>query len=279
MSFTNHSAKEVNFLIVYWGPPLSGRSTNLKYSYRELAPEKKSKLTMVKEENILFFSFILPLSKHFELADGYSNRFHLYTFAGEKKDEKNEKRKNYLLQSADGYVFVADSQIEKFEANLKSMEEFKVNLDQAGREIKHIRLIIQYNKRDLPNISSVEKLRSSLNPDNHEDIEAVATSGQGVFKTIKRIWVPIFTNLFIEGFKYCADSIIEKHSKSAFKHVDDLFHFKYEPSRFFEEFIPRMEFYIKLKEELIEKKIDFDPNEYYETSYISEIPLTALQEI
>ncbi len=183
MSFINYSSREINCKIVYYGPGLCGKTTNLQYIYKKTAPEAKGKMISLatETERTLFFDF-LPLS----LGDirGFRTRFHLYTVPGQVFYDASRK---LILKGVDGVVFVADSQLERLEANIESMENLKVNLREQGYDINNIPLVIQYNKRDLPNISTVEELRSVLNGNGHADYEAIATTGGGVFETLKAI--------------------------------------------------------------------------------------------
>jgi mutual gliding-motility protein MglA len=183
MSFINYSSREINCKIVYYGPGLCGKTTNLQYIYRKTAPEAKGKMISLatETERTLFFDF-LPLS----LGDirGFRTRFHLYTVPGQVFYDASRK---LILKGVDGVVFVADSQIERLEANIESMENLKINLKEQGYDIRNIPLVIQYNKRDLPNVSSVDELRGLLNSNGHLDFEGIATSGGGVFETLKAI--------------------------------------------------------------------------------------------
>lgn len=183
MSFINYSAREINCKIVYYGPGLCGKTTNLQYIYRKTAPEAKGKMISLatETERTLFFDF-LPLS----LGDirGFRTRFHLYTVPGQVFYDASRK---LILKGVDGVVFVADSQVERLEANMESFENLKTNLNEQGYELGNIPYIIQYNKRDLPNVSSTVELRSILNPNGLQDFDAVATTGIGVFETLKAI--------------------------------------------------------------------------------------------
>jgi len=183
MSFINYSSREINCKIVYYGPGLCGKTTNLQYIYSKTAPEAKGKMISLatETERTLFFDF-LPLS----LGDirGFRTRFHLYTVPGQVFYDASRK---LILKGVDGVVFVADSQLERLEANIESFENLKVNLKEQGYDIANIPLVVQYNKRDLPNISSVEELRSVLNTNGYADYEAIATTGGGVFETLKAI--------------------------------------------------------------------------------------------
>jgi mutual gliding-motility protein MglA len=183
MSFINYSSREINCKIVYYGPGLCGKTTNLQYIYRKTKPEAKGKMISLatETERTLFFDF-LPLS----LGDirGFRTRFHLYTVPGQVFYDASRK---LILKGVDGVVFVADSQIERTEANLESMDNLKINLSEQGYDLAALPYVVQYNKRDLPNIETVEELRSALNPQGVLDFEAVANTGIGVFETLKSI--------------------------------------------------------------------------------------------
>ncbi len=183
MSFINYSSREINCKIVYYGPGLCGKTTNLQYVYTKTAPDSRGKMISLatETERTLFFDF-LPLALG-EIR-GFKTRFHLYTVPGQVFYDASRK---LILKGVDGVVFVADSQMERTEANLESMENLKVNLQEQGYDLKQIPYVVQYNKRDLPNILSVEELRRELNPTNVPDFEACATTGEGVFETLKAI--------------------------------------------------------------------------------------------
>ncbi len=183
MSFINYSSREINCKIVYYGPGLCGKTTNLQYIYRKTKPEAKGKMISLatETERTLFFDF-LPLS----LGDirGFRTRFHLYTVPGQVFYDASRK---LILKGVDGVVFVADSQVERTEANLESMDNLKTNLNEQGYDLANIPYVVQYNKRDLPNIASVDELRTELNPNGMMDFEAVANTGIGVFETLKAV--------------------------------------------------------------------------------------------
>lgn len=183
MSFINYSSREINCKIVYYGPGLCGKTTNLQYIYKKTKPEAKGKMISLatETERTLFFDF-LPLS----LGDirGFKTRFHLYTVPGQVFYDASRK---LILKGVDGVVFVADSQYERSDANVESFENLKDNLSEQGYNIDTLPYVIQYNKRDLPNAASVSELRQALNPKNVPDFEAVASTGQGVFETLKAI--------------------------------------------------------------------------------------------
>ncbi len=183
MSFINYSSREINCKIVYYGPGLGGKTTNLQYIYKKTNPESKGKLISLatETERTLFFDF-LPLN----LGDirGFKTRFHLYTVPGQVFYDASRK---LILKGVDGVVFVADSQVERMEANIESVENLRVNLNEQGYNLDKIPYSIQYNKRDLPNIVPVDELNRSLNPRGVPWYEGVAIEGIGVFDTLKNI--------------------------------------------------------------------------------------------
>ncbi len=183
MSFINYSSREINCKIVYYGPGLCGKTTNLQVIYRKTRPEAKGKMiTLATEtERTLFFDF-LPLA----LGDikGFKTRFHLYTVPGQIFYDASRK---LILKGVDGIVYVADSQVERMDANIESFENMKINLEEQGYDLGQIPYVIQYNKRDLPNVVPVGELKKVINTGGAPDFEAVATLGNGVFETLKAI--------------------------------------------------------------------------------------------
>jgi signal recognition particle receptor subunit beta len=183
VSFINYSSREINCKIVYYGPGLCGKTTNLQYIYRRTTPEQKGKLISLatETERTLFFDF-LPLA----LGDikGFRIRFHLYTVPGQVFYAASRK---LILKGVDGVVFVADSQIERMESNIESLDDLKINLTEQGYELEKLPYTIQYNKRDLPNIAAVEEMDGLLNPRNIQWFEGVAVTGKGVFETLKSV--------------------------------------------------------------------------------------------
>ena len=183
MSFINYSSREINCKIVYYGPGLCGKTTNLQYIYRRTNPEQKGKLISLatETERTLFFDF-LPLS----LGDikGFKIRFHLYTVPGQVFYAASRK---LILKGVDGVVFVADSQLERMESNIESLEDLKINLAEQGYELDKLSSVVQYNKRDLPNVVPFEDMDKLLNYRNVPWFEAVAVTGKGVFETLKAI--------------------------------------------------------------------------------------------
>ncbi len=184
MAFINYSAREINCKLVYYGPGLCGKTTNLKYIYEKTAADAKGKMISLatETERTLFFDF-LPLSLG-EIR-GFKTRFHLYTVPGQVFYDASRK---LILKGVDGVVFVADSQEERFEANIESLENLRANLRDQGYDFDKIPVVLQYNKRDLPNAVALEELRTSLNPTGKiADFEAAAQSGKGVFETLKAL--------------------------------------------------------------------------------------------
>jgi len=182
MSFINYSAREINCKIVYYGPGLCGKTTNLQFIYNRTNPEVKGKMISLatETERTLFFDF-LPLALG-EIR-GFKTRFHLYTVPGQVFYDASRK---LILKGVDGVVFVADSQVERMEANLESMDNLRVNLAEQGYDLDKIPFVIQYNKRDVPNAAPLDELRKLLNPTGTiPDFEACATKGSGVFETLK----------------------------------------------------------------------------------------------
>ena len=191
MSFINYSQKEINCKIVYYGPGLCRKTTNLQYIYNKTSPETKGKLISLSTETdrTLFFDF-LPLALG-EIR-GFRTRFHLYTVPGQVFYDASRK---LILKGVDGVVFVADSQLERMEANMESLENLSVNLAEQGYDFNKVPTVMQYNKRDLPNAVSIEEMRKSLNRRGIPEYQAVAPNGVGVFDTLKSVAKLVLTEL------------------------------------------------------------------------------------
>lgn len=191
MSFINYNAKEIHCKIVYYGPSLGGKTTNIQWIYNKTADDQKSKLITLDTENerTLFFDF-LPL----DIGEirGFKTRFHLYSVPGQVVYDASRK---LVLKGLDGIIFVADSQEERLEENVQSLKNLKTNLEQQGYDIRQIPLVVQYNKRDLANILPVSHLREALNLYNSQEFEAIASKGVGVFESLKTISKSIITVL------------------------------------------------------------------------------------
>ena len=191
MSFINYNAKEIHCKIVYYGPSLSGKTTSLQWVYEKSNGEGRSDLTELPTdvERTLFFDF-LPMDVG-EIR-GFKTRFHLYTVPGQVVYDASRR---LILKGLDGIVFVADSQAERMEENLKSMENLEKNLELQGYDIKNVPMSIMYNKRDLPNALPVGELRNALNKHNVPDFEGIARDGSGVFEALKTNLKSIVTTL------------------------------------------------------------------------------------
>lgn len=212
----NYASREINCKIVYYGPGLGGKTTNLEFIYGKVKPDTRGKLISLatETERTLFFDF-LPVD--LGTIRGFKTRFHLYTVPGQVYYNASRK---LILKNVDGIVFVADSQLDRMEANLESMQNLYDNMAEYGYDITKMPFVIQYNKRDLPNASSVEMLQEALNPgwevddparqrvvpDPHHAgqnlieqlptgewverapyFEAVSVQGEGVFDTLKEV--------------------------------------------------------------------------------------------
>jgi signal recognition particle receptor subunit beta len=185
MSFIDHDEREIHFKIVYYGPGLAGKTSNLQYIYGKTSPEQRSKMSSLatETERALFFDFAprsLPPIR------GLGIRFHLYTVPGAVFYDVSRK---LLLQNVDGLVLVADSQRVRTEANVEALEELESNLATHGYDLRSVPLVLQYNKRDLPEVLSVAELDTLLAtaPAPCPRVEAVASTGVGVFDTLKAL--------------------------------------------------------------------------------------------
>ena len=191
MSFVNYHTKEINCKIVYYGPGLGGKTTNIQYIYQKTSSQNKGQMITLNTENerTLFFDF-LPL----DLGEirGFKTRFHLYTVPGQVFYEASRK---LILRGVDGLVFVADSQVERMEANLESFNGLEKNLLDQGYDLAKVPMVMQWNKRDLPNIVPVEDLQLQLNKRKNPSFEAIASQGHGVFETLKMVSKSVLLNI------------------------------------------------------------------------------------
>ena len=183
MSFINYSSREINCKIVYYGPGLCGKTTNLQWIYNKTNPDLKGKMISLatETERTLFFDF-LPLALG-EIR-GFKTRFHLYTVPGQVFYDASRK---LILKGVDGVIFVADSQQERMDANIDSIRNLEDNLREHGFDLATIPYALQFNKRDLPDVAPVEEMYRTLNFKREPTFEAVATTGVGVFDTLKSV--------------------------------------------------------------------------------------------
>ncbi len=191
MTFINYASREINCKIVYYGPGLCGKTTNLQYIYDSTAPQAKGKLISLATETdrTLFFDF-MPLE--LGTVRGFKTRFHLYTVPGQVYYDASRK---LILKGVDGVVFVADSQEERMDANIEALYNLEENLETQGFNLMELPYVLQLNKRDLPNVIPVEELTTELQKKNEPTYEAVATSGEGVFDTLKAVAKQVLTEL------------------------------------------------------------------------------------
>jgi len=197
MTFINYASREINCKIVYYGPGLCGKTTNLQFIYDKTNPTAKGKLISLATETdrTLFFDF-LPL----ELGNvrGFKTRFHLYTVPGQVFYDASRK---LILKGVDGVIFVADSQRERMDANVESLQNLEANLKSQGYDLVGIPYVLQLNKRDLPNVVPVEEMKKQLVMNDEPVLEAIAKSpnGVGVFDTLKAVAKLVLQDLTKSG--------------------------------------------------------------------------------
>jgi signal recognition particle receptor subunit beta len=183
MSMINYASREINCKLVYYGPGLGGKTTNLEYVFNKVNPETRGKLISLatEQERTLFFDF-LPVD--LGMIRGFKTRFHLYTVPGQVYYNASRR---LILKGVDGIVFVADSQAERMDANIAALENLYENLQDYGYDAQRLPIVLQWNKRDLQNAVPTDELRAQLNPAGLPEFEAVAVDGRGVFDTLKAV--------------------------------------------------------------------------------------------
>jgi signal recognition particle receptor subunit beta len=183
MSLINYSSREINCKIVYYGPGLCGKTTNIQYVYNKVDPSTKGKLITLATEmdRTLFFDF-LPLE--LGTVKGFKTRFHLYTVPGQVYYDASRK---LILRGVDGIVFVADSQTARYDANIESLYNLHENLEEYKLNLQDVPFVLQYNKRDMDHVIPIEELEQELNPEKFPSFPAVAVRGDGVFDTLKAV--------------------------------------------------------------------------------------------
>ena len=191
MTFINYAAKEINCKIVYYGPGLGGKTTNLQHIFNKTAPDRRGKMISLATEadRTLFFDF-LPLD--LGTIRGFTTRFHLYTVPGQVFYDASRK---LILKGVDGVVFVADSQVDRMEANIESIRNLEENLDEHGFDLRTIPYALQFNKRDLPSVMPVDEMYRMLNFKREPTFIGIATQGVGVFDTLKNVAKQILVEL------------------------------------------------------------------------------------
>lgn len=202
MSFVNLNKREINFKVVYYGPPLSGKTTNLEFLHSVMPEDVKGKMTMLstQQDRTLYFDF-LPLKSN--AIKGYVSRFQLYTVPGQPI--YNQTRR-IVLTGVDGLVFVADSQWDEMEHNVESFDNLQENLKAYKRSLDEVPYILQFNKRDLPNVAPVEFMDFMLNqrPVKALFFETVAKDGTGVYESLNMICKMVMAQ-FIKDHKMATD--------------------------------------------------------------------------
>ena len=195
MTFINYASREINCKIVYYGPGLCGKTTNLQYIFDKTNPAAKGKLISLATETdrTLFFDF-LPLE--LGTVRGFKTRFHLYTVPGQVFYDASRK---LILKGVDGVIFVADSQVERMDANVEAIENLETNLKTQGYDLSAIPYVLQLNKRDLPNVASVDEMKKLLAKKNEPIFEAVAAKGPGVFESLKGVAKLVLADLTKSG--------------------------------------------------------------------------------
>jgi len=183
MALINYAKREIICKIVYYGPGRSGKTTNLQYIYSRLPDERKTNMISLATEmdRTLFFDFLpLDLGK----IGQYTIKYQLYTVPGQVYYDSTRK---LVLQGADGVVFVADSQQSRFEDNIENMDNMNENLKKNDLALDEIPIVLQFNKRDVVDLTPIEDLSKALNLRGWDQIEAIAISGIGVIETLKLI--------------------------------------------------------------------------------------------
>lgn len=183
MAFINYTNKKIAIKIVYYGPGLSGKTTNLKYIFKKIDPQSRGDFICLETdaERTYFFD-LLPIKAG--LIGDFQAHFSLMTVPGQVFYEASRRS---VLKGADGVVFVADSQMPLLDSNLESFDGMRKNLLAFNLDLKTIPLVFQYNKRDLDNLIPVETFNNLINPDGRPFVEASAINGKGVFETLREI--------------------------------------------------------------------------------------------
>ncbi|MCZ6916410.1 MAG: ADP-ribosylation factor-like protein [Gemmatimonadetes bacterium] len=205
MSMINYASREINCKLVYYGPGLGGKTTNLEHVYGKVAPDKRGKMVSLatETERTLFFDF-LPVD--LGTIRGFKTRFHLYTVPGQVYYNASRK---LILKGVDGVVFVADSQMDRMEANVESMQNLYDNMAEYGYDLTKIPFVVQYNKRDLPNAAPIADLQAQLNPGWEVTDRArqrvtpdPVNEGESLIEQVDGTWIeraPYFESIALQG--------------------------------------------------------------------------------
>jgi signal recognition particle receptor subunit beta len=191
MALINISTHEIHCKIVYYGIGYCGKTTNLQYVFKSINPSVRGEMLSIatETERTLFFDF-LPLD--LGTVHGFRISFHLFNVPGHNLYQRTRLA---VLNGADGIVFVVDSQAEKFEENVQSIRELEVNLRRLSKEMSHFPLVIQWNKRDMPSALPIPVLERYLNRRRVPSYEAIASSGKGVYATLRAISKGVMSQL------------------------------------------------------------------------------------
>jgi len=183
MTIVNYNTKEINCKVVYYGPPLSGKTRSLKTIFERTPADHRGELVCLQhdDERTCYFDFLpLFLGK----IRGFTTRLHLYTVPGNAVFDSNRRM---ILKGVDGIVFVADSRRERLDENLESMDNLRKNLAAHGYDLERIPLVMQYNMRDFPTAMPAAELAALLNPSDRPQFTANAQTGEGVTETLKAL--------------------------------------------------------------------------------------------
>ncbi|HNX20562.1 MAG TPA: GTPase domain-containing protein [Acidobacteriota bacterium] len=191
MPFINYAHREITCKLVYYGPGLGGKTTNLQWIFEKTSPEAKGKMVSLatESERTLFFD-LLPLN--LGTIRGFTTRFQLYTVPGQIFYDASRK---LILKGADGVCFVADSQSARYDANIESIRNMLQNLKENGIDFSSLPYVLQLNKRDLPTAIAADDLTRALRLKGEPVLEAVAPKGTGVFETLKALVRETLTRL------------------------------------------------------------------------------------
>ena len=197
MALVNHAKHEINAKLVFYGPGLSGKGTNLNYIYRKLKPEHRGKLKVmnVEKDRMLFFDFAHAGQGK---VGTYNVRFHIYTIHGESSSATAWKM---VLKGADGMVFVADSAPDRLAANIESLNNLQNILTGYATGLADLPGVLQCNKRDLPAVISLEEMQKSLNPARYPVVAAVAGKGEGVLESLSTLMKAVLKTLRESGLE------------------------------------------------------------------------------